>query len=147
MSWSKTVFNEKAAPSPSSEPPRSNGKPSTRWKKGQSGNPRGRPKSDFKLRDLAQAHCREGLEKLVKIMRDPKTKPETVLAAVGMLWDRGFGRAPASLDVNHSLGIADEFEALLRQIQGERRNGSDASVHEMKVITGSAYAGCEGDRS
>jgi len=141
------VFNEKAAPSPDSEPSPPNGKPSTKWVKGQSGNPRGRPKSDFTLRDLAQAHCKEGLDKLVTIMRDPDTKPETVLAAVGMLWDRGFGRAPASLDVNHSLGISDEFETLLRQIQGQRRPAIDTTDHEMKVITGTSYAIGEGDRS
>lgn len=88
----------------------------TRWKKGVSGNPRGRPKSDFVLRDLAQQYSAEGLERLVAITRDPKTKPETVATVVGMIWDRGFGRPPASLDVKHSHTLPEEFDAFIRQL-------------------------------
>ena len=143
------MFNEKAAPMPSSEQPASPAKkaPPTAWKKGVSGNPRGRPKSDFTLRDLAQTHSREGLERVVAVMRDPDTKPETVLTAVGMLWDRGFGRAPNSLDVTHKLGISDEFEQLLRQIQGQRHNAVQTDSPDMKVINDAAYAIRDGEQS
>jgi hypothetical protein len=75
-----------------------------------------RTQSDFLLRDLAQQYSTEGLERLVAIMRDPKTKPETVATVVGMIWDRGFGRAPASLDVKHRHTMAEEFDAFIRQL-------------------------------
>jgi hypothetical protein len=120
-----TMLNEKPARVTAIEPgacPSSRQRDrDTRWKKGQSGNPRGRPKSDFTLQALAQQYSVEGLERLVAIMRDEKTKPETVATVVGMIWDRGFGKAPASLAVKQEMNISDQFEQFIRELGANRR--------------------------
>lgn len=100
--------------------PAGKGQHGHKWQKGKSGNPRGRPKTDFTLQALAQQYSMEGLHRLVAIMRDEKTKPETVVTVVGMFWDRGFGKAPSSLDVTHKLTVAEEFEAFIRQLNARK---------------------------
>lgn len=57
---------------------------------GQSGNPNGRPKVDFEVRELAREHGREAVEKLVEIMRGENLP--LARAACESLLDRGFGK-------------------------------------------------------
>lgn len=64
---------------------------------GQSGNPSGRPKVDFEVRQLAREYGREAIEKLASIMRGDN--PSLARAACEALLDRGFGKPV------HSVGL------------------------------------------
>ncbi len=59
------------------------------WKKGQSGNPGGRPKVAPELRAAAQEVSIEGLKVLTGIMRDEKAPQNARINAVQAIWDRG----------------------------------------------------------
>ena len=67
------------------------GKP---FKKGQSGNPGGRPKVIAEVKELARAHTSEAIETLVSIMTNPKTAPAARVSAANSLLDRGYGKPP-----------------------------------------------------
>lgn len=67
------------------------------WKKGESGNPSGRPKVVKEVRDLARKHGSDAIDRLVELMRDTD-KRVAVQACVALL-DRGYGRPPQSLDM------------------------------------------------
>jgi uncharacterized protein DUF5681 len=67
------------------------GKP---FKKGQSGNPGGRPKVVAEVRELARAHTGEAIETLVSIMSNPKCAPASRVSAANALLDRGYGKPP-----------------------------------------------------
>ena len=68
------------------------------WRKGQSGNPRGRIK-DAELRALAREHTALAVNTLVEIARDRRNKPTARTAAANSLLDRGWGRAAVSVEV------------------------------------------------
>jgi len=61
------------------------GPTSTSLKKGESGNPAGRPKVDPELKGIAKAHSIEATEKIIAIMRD--------LAVIGVGGVRGVPRS------------------------------------------------------
>jgi hypothetical protein len=65
---------------------------------GQSGNPNGRPKVDFEVRQLAREYGREAIEKLAAIMRGDN--PSLARAACEALLDRGFGKPVQSVGVD-----------------------------------------------
>jgi len=67
------------------------GKP---FKKGQSGNPGGRPKVVAEVRELARAHTGEAIETLVSIMTNPKSASAARVSAANALLDRGYGKPP-----------------------------------------------------
>ena len=67
------------------------GKP---FKKGQSGNPGGRPKVVAEVKELARAHTGEAIETLVSIMTNPKSAPAARVSAANALLDRGYGKPP-----------------------------------------------------
>jgi Family of unknown function (DUF5681) len=67
------------------------GKP---FKKGQSGNPGGRPKVVAEVKELARAHTSEAIETLVSIMTNPKSAPAARVSAANALLDRGYGKPP-----------------------------------------------------
>ena len=67
------------------------GKP---FKKGQSGNPGGRPKVVAEVKELARAHTGEAIETLVSIMTNPKSAPAARVSAANSLLDRGYGKPP-----------------------------------------------------
>jgi Family of unknown function (DUF5681) len=67
------------------------GKP---FKKGQSGNPGGRPKVVAEIKELARAHTGKAIETLVSIMDNPKAAPAARVSAANALLDRGYGKPP-----------------------------------------------------
>src|SRR6476619_5015818 len=70
------------------------GKP---FKKGQSGNPGGRPKVAAEVKELARAHTGVAIESLVSIMTNAKSAPAARVSAANALLDRGYGKPPQHL--------------------------------------------------
>ena len=67
------------------------------FKKGQSGNPGGRPKEDGEIRELARQHGPVAIAKLVEHMNAEDARLSQS-AAIALL-DRGFGKPAQSLNV------------------------------------------------
>jgi hypothetical protein len=67
------------------------------FKKGESGNPGGRPKVIGELRELAREHAPDAIKELARLAI--KAKSETArVAAIRELLDRGYGKAAQVLD-------------------------------------------------
>jgi hypothetical protein len=88
--------------------------------KGQVLNPRGRPKKDYDLAAMAQEHAQEAIRTLATVMSDEKAPASARVSAAAEILDRGFGRAPASLDLKHTMSMSDEFEAFMRELTAKR---------------------------
>ena len=67
------------------------------FKKGQSGNPGGRPKEVAEVRRLAQDHGSAAIERLVELMGSENER--TAVAACEAILNRGYGRPAQSLTV------------------------------------------------
>lgn len=66
--------------------------------KGKSGNPSGRPKVDFEVRDAAREYGQEAILKLVSLMREGD--PRVSASAAQALLDRGFGKPAQAVEVS-----------------------------------------------
>lgn len=62
------------------------------FKKGQSGNPGGRPKTVGHVRELAQAQTEIAVGTLVEIAKSKKAPPAARVSAATALLDRGYGK-------------------------------------------------------
>lgn len=71
----------------------------SKFEKGISGNPGGRPKEVAEVRELARKYTDEAVETLVSIMQDVKSPANARIAAATALLDRGYGRAGQSLSI------------------------------------------------
>jgi hypothetical protein len=67
------------------------------WKKGESGNPGGRPKGEGEVRALARVHTDAAIAKLAEWMMSKN--PKASVAACTALLDRGWGKPAQSLEV------------------------------------------------
>lgn len=67
------------------------------WKKGESGNRRGRPKTDKTIQELALKHSEDAFEKIVWLM-DNSEDDKIVLQAAEKILDRAYGRAPQAIE-------------------------------------------------
>lgn len=68
------------------------------FRKGQSGNPTGRPKIIAEVRDLARAHTEDAIKALVRIVTSGESEAARVSAAQALL-DRGWGKPSQSIDI------------------------------------------------
>lgn len=76
---------------------------STSWKKGQSGNPSGRPKENAEVKRLALEESVPSMKKLIQL-RDTSTDQKIVLAACQTILDRALGKPPQAIvgDEDHA---------------------------------------------
>jgi Family of unknown function (DUF5681) len=65
---------------------------STSFRRGQSGNPNGRPRVLADVQNAARDHSSEAIETLARIMRDPKAPAAARTSAACALLDRGYGK-------------------------------------------------------
>ena len=76
------------------------------FKKGESGNPGGRPKVIAELRELARAHAPDAINELARLA--VKAKSETArIAAIRELLDRGYGKAAQVLAEENEADISN----------------------------------------
>ncbi len=80
------------------------------FKKGQSGNPGGRPREVAEVRELAKEHGPAAIERLVELMASDNER--TAVAACEAILNRGYGR-PAQ-----SVTLAGEEDGPPIQMQG-----------------------------
>lgn len=87
------------------------------WKKGQSGNPGGMPKSLGEVIKLARENGFKALNRLIELIDDDDSK--VALAASNAVLDRGYGKPKQVIDDVSSLG-REEIERRALQIMKKR---------------------------
>jgi hypothetical protein len=107
------------------------GKP---FKKGQSGNPGGRPKAIAEVKELARAHTAEAIQTLVSIMTNPKSAPAARVSAANALLDRGYGKPPSTSLVRVGLCTSLACQSLAKLLRsGLRASGIGPRQHRVMV--------------
>ena len=86
------------------------------WKKGESGNPGGRPKEVAEVRELARRHTKKAIATLAEIMLNEDAPAASRVAAANSVLDRGHGRP----ELQHKVSGTINFAQLLAEFT-ERR--------------------------
>ncbi len=96
--------------------------PSTAFKPGQSGNPRGRPKRDAEVAEMARVHTAEALDTLAAVMRNTKAPASARVMAANAILDRGHGKAPRYVATERLDNMTDaELDKRLREAAADLR--------------------------
>jgi len=104
---------------------------STSFKKGQSGNPSGRPKLPKEMKRLFQKHTPEAIQLMVDIMRDEDERTADRMKAAEFIVDRGYGkpaqRIEHSGDPEAPVSVKEMSDAQLAVLAQEYMNGTTTS--------------------
>ncbi|MFJ7438079.1 DUF5681 domain-containing protein [Methylorubrum thiocyanatum] len=110
------------------------------WKKGQSGNPKGKPPIIREVQELARQQTENAIDALVSIMGNEKSNASARVQAAVALLDRGWGRPKQSVDVkvdHDASGLAAALAALREReamAVADQRPIIDAETIEATVV-------------
>jgi hypothetical protein len=93
------------------------------FRKGQSGNPGGRPKENDEIKRLAKSHGPMAIERLAHWANSDNARAS--VAASQALLDRGFGKPEQAIE--HSGMIASTHEELLKQLDSQPHDADGES--------------------
>ena len=77
------------------------------FKKGESGNPGGRPKVVGHVKELAKQYTEEAIRTLAEVMGNAEAPPAARVKASECLLDRAWGKAETTSNVNVSRDVRD----------------------------------------
>lgn len=93
-----------------------------RFKKGQSGNPGGRPKMAEDVREVLRAHSMEAAMKLVDLMRNSPDE-RIQKACADSIIEQSIGKAPQLIELNPSDLTDDELRRAVSELVEEWKRG------------------------
>lgn len=79
------------------------------FRKGQSGNPGGRPKLPEEINAAARAHTKKAISTLVDVVQDAKAPASARVSAAQAILDRGWGRAQQQVDITAGVMTHEEW--------------------------------------
>lgn len=112
--------------------PDGNRRPDGRFSHGNRANPGGRPKSVARVVALARQHTEEAIRNLAEIMGDPGQKGAARVKAAEVLLDRGWGKAPQTVEHKSPFNELDDetkLRAARRAIEKRLAEQEDAKIH------------------
>lgn len=95
-----------------------------RFQPGVSGNPSGRPKNSMTVNTRAKRFTDEAIAVLAEVMRNPKARSASRVAAAIAILDRGWGKSREY----HSVDTTSDFAEIMRQIDGRTRGLPPAAI-------------------
>ena len=92
------------------------------FRKGQSGNPGGRPKALAEIQALAREFAPEAIAALGEICMDKTAPPAARVSASSALLDRGFGKPPQALvGANEGPILIQEIRRVIVRADGDKK--------------------------
>ena len=103
-------------------------KSSTSFKKGESGNPSGRPKILAEVIELARMHTKDAVNTLHKITKSTKAPPAACVSAATALLDRGWGKPTQNMVLDDRRSLTELTDAELTAIVRGEAGSGDGTV-------------------
>jgi hypothetical protein len=88
------------------------------FKPGQSGNLRGRPKTDPEIKALFKGATPEAAKYLISLIGNPKARPADRIKAAEVIIDHGIGKAAQEIQVTGERNFNIVFDPILKEELG-----------------------------